>query len=102
MASRIGGASGFGTAQQDRQWERLPTQEQLAALAKFFKVPMCPREARRIVDFSLGLTAILHEDTSEYRAKKPSTAVGKAARSVNKRRKSSTTFPSRRLPFRAL
>ena len=76
---------------------RLPTREQLAALAKFFKVPVAPLEARRIAEDMKKrhgdspvfdeATAILREDSGEYRANNMSAAVSKRAKPVNKRRK---------------
>jgi transcriptional regulator with XRE-family HTH domain len=79
--------------------KRLPTQDQLAAMAKFFKVPLQPLEARRIVEELLrkhgdnpalthAAAAILREDGGEYRVSKRPTAVSKPAKAVNKRGKS--------------
>lgn len=78
--------------------KRLPTQEQLAALAKFFKVPFEPLEARRLAEEMrkwhgdnpafAAASAILREEAGEYRAKNVSTAVSKPTKAVNNRRKS--------------
>ena len=77
---------------------RLPTQEQLAALAKFFKAPVGLLEMRRVSEDMMrrygdhphfaAATAILREEAGEYRAKKVSAPVSKPAKSVNKRKKS--------------
>jgi transcriptional regulator with XRE-family HTH domain len=77
--------------------KRLPTQEQLAALAKFFKVPFEPLEARRLAEDMkrwygdhpnfAEATAILHEDAREYRANNLSPAVSKRPKPVNKGKK---------------
>jgi len=77
--------------------KRLPTQQQLVALARFFKVPLYPLEARRLAEDMMKwhggnpvfaeATAILHEEAGEYLAKKVSTAVSKPAKAVNKRKK---------------
>ena len=77
---------------------RLPTQDQLAALAKFFNVPAEPLETRRLAEEMMksygahpgfdAATAIVREEAGEYLAKKVSTAVSNRAKPVNKRRKS--------------
>ena len=78
--------------------KRLPTQMQLAALAKFFDVPAGLLEQRRLAEEMLrrygdhpeidAATTILREEVGEYRVKKRSTAASKAAKAVNKRGKS--------------
>ena len=78
--------------------KRTVTQDQLAALAKFFKVPAGPLEARRVAEDMkkrygdhpnlTEATSILREEAGEYLAKKVSTAVSNRAKPVNKRRKS--------------
>ena len=78
--------------------KRPVTQEQLAALAKFFKAPFEPLEARRLAEDMkkrygdhpnlAEATSILREEAGEYPAKKMSTAVSNRAKPVNKRRKS--------------
>ena len=77
---------------------RLPTKDQLSALAKFFKVPAEPLETRRLAEDMMksygahpgfaAATAIVREEAGEYLAKKVSTAVSNRAKPVNKRRKS--------------
>ena len=78
--------------------KRLPTQDQLAAMAKFFKVEAGPLEARRIVEelmrkhgdnpaLAHAAAAILREEGSEYRVSKMPAAGHKSAKPVNKRRK---------------
>ena len=77
--------------------KRPVTQDQLAALAKFFKVAVGPLEARRIAEDMKRrygehpkfdeATAFLREDAGEYRANNVSAAVSKRAKPVNKRRK---------------
>jgi transcriptional regulator with XRE-family HTH domain len=74
------------------------TQEQLAALAGFYGIPLGPLEGRRIVEDLIRrhgdnpafpqATAILREDAGEYHVKKMSAAASKLAKSVNKRRNS--------------
>lgn len=77
--------------------KRLPTAAQLAALAKFFKVPLAPLETRRLAedmmkwygghpDFAAA-TALVREEAGEYRVKKRSMPVSKPAKPVNKRGK---------------
>ena len=66
-------------------------------MAKFFKVPFEPLEARRLAEEMrkwhgdnpafAAASAILREEAGEYLAKKVSTAVSKRAKPVNKRRK---------------
>lgn len=74
--------------------KRLPTQVQLAAIARFFKVDPVPLEARRIAEdarrrYGTGpaldaATAILREEPPEYRVNKLSAAASKQARLARK------------------
>lgn len=76
---------------------RLPTQAQVAALAKFFKVPLQPLEQRRLAEEMMNYygshpgfaaaAAIVQDEAGEYHVKKPSKAVSKSTRAVNKRGK---------------
>lgn len=77
--------------------KRLPTVPQLAAMAKFFKVPVAPLEGLRIVEefrrkhgsspaFAYAAT-ILREEEGEYGVKKMSATAGKSLKPVNKRGK---------------
>ena len=73
---------------------RPSTQAQLTALAKFFKVPFEPLEARRLAEemekwhgdnpVFAEATAILREESGEYRVNNVSAAVSKRAKPVNK------------------
>ena len=77
--------------------KRLPTAAQLAALAKFFKMPVEPLEARRLAEEMMkwygghpefeAAAAIVREEAGEYRVKKRSAAVNKPAKPVNKPKK---------------
>ena len=77
--------------------KRPVTQVQLAALAKFFKVPAEPLETRRLAEEMMkwygghpefaAAAAIVREEAGEYRVKKRSTTVNKPAKSVSKPKK---------------
>ena len=77
--------------------KRPVTQAQLAALAKFFKVPVETLETRRLAEEMMkwygghpefeAAAAIVREEAGEYRVKKRSTTVSKPAKSVNKPKK---------------
>ena len=94
--------------------KRLPTAAQLAALAKFFKVPVEPLETRRLAEDMMkwygghpgfeAATAIVREEAGEYRVKKRSMAVGKPAKAVNKAGKGGMNpiLSSRRLRIRVV
>lgn len=76
----------------------LPTPPQLAALAKYFRVPVGPLEARRLAEEVLKAyagnpalveaTAIIREEAGEYDANNLSARVSKSAKPVSKQRKS--------------
>lgn len=78
--------------------KRLPTQKQLAAIAKFFGAPQAELEARRLAEEMkrqfgdspqfVAATTLLQEEAGEYPVKKVSAAVSKRAPAVNKRQKS--------------
>ena len=76
---------------------RFVTQTQLAALAKYFKVPLGPLEAKRVAEEMLRkfgdhpqlaeAAAMVQESVGEYHVKKVSTTVNKPPGAVNKRKK---------------
>jgi transcriptional regulator with XRE-family HTH domain len=75
----------------------LPTQEQLAALARFFKTDLAPLEMRRIAEDMKrryggnpnfeAAAAIVQEEAGEYRVNNHPPAVSKSTRPVNNRKK---------------
>jgi len=75
----------------------LPTSVQLAALAKYFGVPVGPLEARRLAEEVLKAyggnpafaeaTAIIREEAGEYGGNNLSAAVNKPGKSVSKPKK---------------
>lgn len=77
--------------------KRLPTPAQLAALAKFFGVPLAPLESRRLAQEMLGYygshpqlaeaTAILREEACEYRVKKKPIPANNPPKAVNNSKK---------------
>lgn len=77
--------------------KRLPTATQLAALAKFFKMPLEPLESRRLAEEmmrryrkhpQLGIAAaIVREEAGEYDANNVSARVSKSVKAVNKPKK---------------
>jgi transcriptional regulator with XRE-family HTH domain len=77
--------------------KRLPTPEQLAALTRYFKVPVEPLETRRLAEEMLksygahpgfgAASAIVREEAGEYPVKKRSTEVSKRTKPVDKPKK---------------
>jgi transcriptional regulator with XRE-family HTH domain len=78
--------------------KRLPTEQQLAALAKFFNAPLAPLERRRLAEELMksygdhpefdAAADIVREEIGEHRVKKMPAAVSKRPKTVNKSEKS--------------
>jgi len=76
---------------------RLPTAAQVAALAKFLKVPPAPLERQRLAEEMIkryadhpefeAAAAIVREQAGEYGANNLSARVSKSAKAVNKSKK---------------